>query len=216
MPLVNTDGLVLVGPGSEWFWTMLQFIVVVVSLLGLYRQLRLQGNANAFEHLDAFERELASERITRLKLAVLVALRDGADPAAPPLSPAISIATFWEKIGALTRAGHIEPRLLRSGSGPDCQAWWGILGPWIKAQRADEADPTIYEHFEWLSGAMDALDRKIGAPPTVTEAWLARTLESRIAANLARLRDEQALRAVVPPVPDAFSAQAAPPADPPV
>ena len=24
--LVNTNGLALIGPGSEWFWSMLQFV----------------------------------------------------------------------------------------------------------------------------------------------------------------------------------------------
>ena len=43
MKLINTDGMSFIGPGSEWFWTMLQVLVVAVSLLGLYRQLRLQA-----------------------------------------------------------------------------------------------------------------------------------------------------------------------------
>jgi hypothetical protein len=31
--LINTDGLTLIGPGSEWFWTALSGIVVAVTLL---------------------------------------------------------------------------------------------------------------------------------------------------------------------------------------
>ena len=26
MTIINMDGLALIGPGSEWFWTMLQFV----------------------------------------------------------------------------------------------------------------------------------------------------------------------------------------------
>jgi hypothetical protein len=40
--LINTNGLVLIGPGSEWFWSALQFVVVVVSLVGIYNQLQGQ------------------------------------------------------------------------------------------------------------------------------------------------------------------------------
>jgi hypothetical protein len=32
MTIVNTNGLVFFGTGSEWLWSMLQFLVVAVSL----------------------------------------------------------------------------------------------------------------------------------------------------------------------------------------
>ena len=40
MQLVNWSGA-LIGPGSEWFWTMLQFVVVAGTLIAYTRQLRL-------------------------------------------------------------------------------------------------------------------------------------------------------------------------------
>jgi len=42
MKLINTDGLALIGPGSEWFWTALQFTALAVTLIAIYRQLRTQ------------------------------------------------------------------------------------------------------------------------------------------------------------------------------
>jgi hypothetical protein len=42
MSLVNTDGLVIFGPGSEWFWTMLQFTALAITFYAIYRQLRTQ------------------------------------------------------------------------------------------------------------------------------------------------------------------------------
>ena len=44
MNLVNTDGLVLFGPSSEWFWSMAQ-LVVAVTLVGIYSQLRIARSA---------------------------------------------------------------------------------------------------------------------------------------------------------------------------
>jgi hypothetical protein len=40
--LINTDGLAIFGPGSEWFWTMLQFTALTVTFVAIYRQLRVQ------------------------------------------------------------------------------------------------------------------------------------------------------------------------------
>lgn len=42
MNLINTDGVVLLGQGSEWFWTALSGIALVVTFLAIYRQLRLE------------------------------------------------------------------------------------------------------------------------------------------------------------------------------
>ncbi|MBI2780779.1 MAG: hypothetical protein HYX55_03145 [Chloroflexi bacterium] len=40
--LINTDGLAIFGPGSEWLWTMLQFIALGTTFVAIYRQLRTQ------------------------------------------------------------------------------------------------------------------------------------------------------------------------------
>jgi len=40
--LINTDGLALIGPGSEWFWTALQFTALAVTFYAIYRQLQAQ------------------------------------------------------------------------------------------------------------------------------------------------------------------------------
>jgi len=42
MSFINTDDLVVLGAGSEWFWTALSGIALVVTFLAIYRQLRLQ------------------------------------------------------------------------------------------------------------------------------------------------------------------------------
>ena len=44
--LINTNGLAFFGPGSEWLWSMLQFVVVAVTLVGIYYQLRSSQSAN--------------------------------------------------------------------------------------------------------------------------------------------------------------------------
>ena len=38
MQLINVTGLSLFGPGSEWFWSMLQFVIVAITLIAIYRR----------------------------------------------------------------------------------------------------------------------------------------------------------------------------------
>ena len=42
MTLINTEGLALFGPGSEWFWTALQFMALATTFVAIYRQLQAQ------------------------------------------------------------------------------------------------------------------------------------------------------------------------------
>jgi hypothetical protein len=48
MTFINTNGLAFIGPGSEWFWTAISGIVLAITFIAIYRQLRLQRGANAF------------------------------------------------------------------------------------------------------------------------------------------------------------------------
>ena len=63
------------APG--WVWSLLSLVLVVGSVAGLYRQLRLQHSQGAVEQLDAFKREWYAERLLSYRLNVLVALHDG-------------------------------------------------------------------------------------------------------------------------------------------
>jgi hypothetical protein len=39
---INTDGVTFVGAGSEWFWAAVSGLVLAVTFIAIYRQLRLQ------------------------------------------------------------------------------------------------------------------------------------------------------------------------------
>ena len=190
--LVNTNGLAFLGPGSEWFWSMLQFIVVAVTLVGIYYQLRSSQSANAFTQLGAVVDEWNGERLVRKRRAVYVALRDGAAPAGIPDSPAEAIANYWEKVGSLVRGGHIAPSLIAEGHA-GAESWWGILTPWVMKVRTEDANPSLWEHFEWLAGTMVRLHPVLA----FDRASFDRTLEQRITYNESDLRDLEAMRTVI-------------------
>jgi hypothetical protein len=83
---------------------------------------------------------------------LLVALQDGADPGHVPEAAAATLSNYWEGIGTLARAGHLDRRLIWDNHGNTCKIWWGYLGPQCRATRARLEDPAICEHFEWLAG----------------------------------------------------------------
>jgi hypothetical protein len=188
---INTEGMSFIGPGSEWFWTALSGIVLAVTFVAIYRQLALARGANAFAQLGALIEEWQGELMVRKRLAVLLALRDGTAPADIPDAPVSAVANFWEKVGALARAGHVAPSLIAEGFG-GAQLWWAILAPYVMKVRMEDANPDFWEHFEWLAGTLV----RIHPRSAIDQQALDRTLEQRIAASEADLRDLEAMRAV--------------------
>lgn len=197
------------APG--WVWSVVSTVLVVGSLAGLYRQLRLQGSQAAIEHFDAVGREFFSERMLRYQLDVLLALRAGVDPAHIPAGAAAAVTNYFEKLGTLARKGHVDAELLQ-GLGGICRAWWATLAPWIRRTHAEMGTSATEDAFEWLAGRFAELNRRAGATGTFDDAYVRASLDRRIGYAQDMIRVEQSLRAVIPALPEATPA--APPATP--
>ena len=152
MTLINTDGMALIGPGSEWFWTAVSGLVLATTFLAIYRQLRLQAHASAVEQLNAFDREAASERTNRAKTTLLIALRDGKNPVDLPDAAAGEVAASWGG----SRRWPAPDTWIPAGRGMTgwfAESWWLQLGPWIVKKRVDRADPTYYANLDGLAAS---------------------------------------------------------------
>lgn len=84
MKLINTDGMALIGPGSEWFWTAVSWIILAVTFIAIYRQLRAQNAANALQRMEALQGTWTSERMIHARLASC------SDASMPPVPRRIS------------------------------------------------------------------------------------------------------------------------------
>ena len=192
MKLISTDEMVFIGPGSEWFWTAVSGIVLAVTFVAIYRQLTIARSENAFTQLNALVDEWQGERLVRKRLGILVAIRDGAAPADIPHSPAAAVANYWEKVAALARAGHVSPSLIAEGLGA-ADGWWGILAAWVSKVRMEDANPRLFEHFEWLAATLVQLHPELAFDQQSFE----RTFGDRLVAVEADLRDLVAMRSPV-------------------
>jgi hypothetical protein len=140
--------------------------------------------------------EFNSERVTRYKLDILVALREGVNPGYLP-SAANSVGNFLEGVAALVRAGHIDRDLVYESLGNTYRWWWAALAPYARRARIEAGDLGIYEHFEWLTGVMAEMDRKAGVSALYDEAFLASTIDERIQRARDVIRVAEELRAVI-------------------
>jgi len=205
--LFSLDELVFIGPGSEWFWAALSGIVTMVTLLAIWRQLRLQASQAAIAQVAAFSKEWESERFVAYGLDIALALKGGADPTKLPFQAALKLAGYWEDIGALVRKRHLDRRLLwDSSSGEYCRFAWAYLGAWCLAGRAEIGPPTAWEHFEWLADVLGEMDRRSGSTTPVDLAFVIANLDRHIASYRRALAVEQSLRTVLVASPDVLTA----------
>jgi hypothetical protein len=194
--LINLDDFVILGPGSEWFWTMVSGVVLAVTFYAIYRQLSLQRGAAAIEQVRALSREWNDERMTRARLDALTGIRDGASPAAT-LIAGTEVADFWEDMAYLVRAGSMDRRRIYDSLGPSVRIWWGLLAPSAALAREEADDRGIWVDFEWLAAIFAEFDRKAGEPAQFDAAYLARRVPTMIETNEKALRSFEQLRAVI-------------------
>lgn len=196
MKIVNLDGMALVGPGSEWLWTAVSGLVLGVTFIAIYRQLRLQRSASAIDLMSTLERDWTTERMARSRLAVLLAIRDGTDGGRLPTA-ASDPGDFWERVGYLVRRRHIEERLVHEYFSHAIQKWWEWLRPHAVAERDRRRAPELYEHFEWLAHRMADLDRRSGRPVELTHLREMDVLATEIGSNLECIRAGEEMRTVI-------------------
>jgi Domain of unknown function (DUF4760) len=176
---------------------MLQFVTVAITLVAIYRQVRLQASAAEIEHAEALEREWNSERLIRARLAVLMELRDGTDPLMTARAAAADIGNFWERFGYLVRGGHLDQRLVYEYQGNSIANFWAHLRPTVKSMREQSGDPKIYDHFEWLAGRIEEMEGRPAPMLAYDSEERARSLTSGIDFCLQGIRAAEELRAVI-------------------
>jgi hypothetical protein len=81
--------------------------------------------------------------------------------------------------------------LIAEGLG-GADGWWGILAPWVSKARLIDANPKLFEHFEWLAATLVRIHPELAFDRQGFE----RTLEDRLLSTESDLRDLEAMRRV--------------------
>jgi hypothetical protein len=199
--LINTDGMAFIGPGSEWFWAAAQFVVVVVTLYGIYRQLRSQGAANAVQRIETLEGEWKSPRMVYARLVLALHLKYES-PNLDGLAKAAPLLNFFVNLANLNEAGYLSVEEIEANWGMQIPIWTALTAPLVDIQREIDRRPDIYD-LDSLNKRLRALGRKKGvAPFPLDQEALGRMLDLAIANCTAALQREAAWQSgVIPTAP---------------
>lgn len=201
MQLVNWQGA-LIGPGSEWLWAMAQFVVVVVSLFGIYRQLRSQGAANAVQRIESLEGEYKSPRMTYSRLQLALHLKYEPPDMAGYFKARLTL-DFFVNLGNLNEAGYLSVEEIYDTWGRSVQIWAALTAPLADLARANEGLPGIYD-FKPLITKLIASERRKGIEPLILDSEsLPGLLDYAIDLHTAALQQEAAWQSGVIPRPPA-------------
>lgn len=159
MSLVNLDGTAIFGAGSEWFWSMAQFVLVAASIFGIYVQLRAQRASSLTEQTAEWETKWLDEAFVVTRLAALVELDGRRINAGLPLS-AEDVGNFFERLGYLTAQNHLRSSDVWHSMRGAIGIWWTLLGPYLEETRKELGNAMLYEWFEKLEVEMRRLDVK--------------------------------------------------------
>jgi hypothetical protein len=166
--LVNWEGSALLGPGSEWFWSMAQFVLVAGSLLGIYYQLRAQRSASLYDQSAALTREWFDEGFSVSRLAFLIELEGRPRDSDLP-SSSLEVGAFFERLGYLVARKHVRSVDVWHQLRFEIGAWWALLEPGVRHERATSGTPGIMTWFEKLELEMRRLDREmVGKEQVIT------------------------------------------------
>jgi hypothetical protein len=212
MKIVNTDGMALIGPGSEWFWTALSGIVLAVTFIAIYRQLRVQASANALVRLETLDGRWNSRLLTLARLRTALSLRYGERE--PGMSRDMwQVMGFFTDVSGLLEKGHIDIEEVEDNWGMSMQVWTALLRERIREEREREGDPRMLADIEPLAARLRArLVARGGRPPEVDAASMRRWLDEAIARNTAilELRRDAGSEAIPRPPPQASAEVATP------
>jgi len=202
MRIINTDGLALIGPGSEWLWTALQFLALSITGLAIFRQLRAQTSANSL----AMGIRLADEfriELLRFKLASLMDVSANRRTMTPAIE---KVGTFFDGTAGAIENGYVPARMAWQQWGQASQTFWAAFRPVLEERR--KTDPGLWKAWERWVADMDDRDRKAGTVREISPSYLAHWIPDTIAYYIGSLRlEEEAKRGVIPtwPVPDPSS-----------
>lgn len=216
MKLINTEGMVFIGQGSEWLWTAVSGVVLAVTFLAIYRQLRLQAGAGAIERMQTLQGIWDSERMIRARLDVAIWRKHaGGSPPSFEVQAALGwLCGFFEDLADLQEQRYVSLAEVLSTWGQSVVAYWTVLQPVIQQERAKAGD--AYPAFERLAQQVVQVARRRGLDYGLPETEIAAFLDGQIGRNTARLRILRDVSAGIiptepaaPPAPDPASSRAA-------
>lgn len=137
---------------TEAFWTMVQTVVIPISIWLLIRQLRLQRLGNMATTLSVLDDRWASESMRQARRSVCQYYGSGTDRLNRPEE---AICGFFETVAIYVRNDVLPLAVVWDSYSFYSEHYWAMMQPHIAALREELADKTYFRQFEWLQARLE-------------------------------------------------------------
>ena len=144
---------------SSWFWTFIQSLAIIISLIFIYRQIRLQRIANMVNSFDIYDKKWESiEMLNARKEACSKYLKN--DKIITRTDELV--LGFFEDLGVYSEKRVFDLEIVWGKYSQNIIYYWSILEPGVSDLRKSTNDLTWYEDFQTLSKKIIKHSRKRG------------------------------------------------------
>lgn len=144
---------------SAWFWTLIQSLAIIISLIFIYRQIRLQRIANMLHSFETLDQKWESiEMLNARKEACSKYLKsDKSITRTDEL-----VLGFFEDLGLYSEKRIFDLEIVWGKYSQNIVYYWSILESGVSDLRESTNDLTWYEDFQTLCKKISMHSRKRG------------------------------------------------------
>lgn len=153
--------LFFLGQGSEWFWVMVESIIVIVSLWFIYRQVKLSRYANMLQTILKFREMWSSQEMMRCRQSTCENYQRRTEAIGKVEE---EVSGFFEEIGLLVEKHVIPKEFVWECYSYYIEPYWTMMKKNIKKFRQQTHDESWLEHFERLRETMRKFSKKRNVP----------------------------------------------------
>lgn len=177
MKVITSYWSAIIGKDSEWFWAMLQFLVITVTLILIYLQVRLQTASHVVNTLTTINTRWNSEAMLRARYIYCHSWQAGKRDFD---SIAEYVAEFLEELGNYIELGAIPKDVMWAAHSWYIEHYYFMFKSGLEYIRRKHNDTTLYLNFESLFVCMIGISRSKGAPHEKNEKELMAFAEDEI------------------------------------
>ncbi|HEX8131732.1 MAG TPA: hypothetical protein VF527_21735 [Pyrinomonadaceae bacterium] len=158
-PAPSPPSIRVIGVGSEWFWSMAQFLAVSLTLFFIYRQIKLQGYGNMLSSLNALQERWRAETLRNARRLVCESYQQKTNEIN---EPELLVAGFFEELGLYLKKKALETDLVWELYSFWIENYWRMLEPSILATRSKATDDSWFSNFQYLYEQMAVYSKQKG------------------------------------------------------
>jgi hypothetical protein len=156
-PPYNRTEWTLFGNGSEWFWSFLQFVIVTVTIILIYRELRLSAATHLLGSLTSLNERWTSPGMVSQRQKICQTYLKGERVLTLGMQ---NVFTFFAELGLYAKKGWVPRQVIWDTYSYHIECYWDMCSQEVSNRRTHLNDSSVFENFDQLVKDMRAINKK--------------------------------------------------------